>query len=167
MDKEQLEEMLERHEERDLQSTCNKLAADCISRLEAIECLNGEMKLSSFENAQIVQDYLVRAVEKLYDLPSAKPEILACGEGELVIPEQRWIPCTERLPEEDGRYLTTNGQGWYEVVSYAHGYGDLDAMYELPQDGGGWYIYDSEWGYCVYSSVVAWMPIEPWKGERE
>ena len=72
MDKEQLEEMLERHEERDLQSTCNKLATDCISRQEAIECLNGEMKLSSFENAQIVQDYLVRAVEKLYDLPSAQ-----------------------------------------------------------------------------------------------
>ena len=79
---------------------------------------------------------------------------------------QQWIPVTERLPKEDGRYLTTNGQGWYEVVSYAHGYGDLDAMYELPQDGGGWYIYDSEWGYCVYSSVVAWMPIEPWKGEK-
>lgn len=80
---------------------------------------------------------------------------------------QRWIPVTEGLPKEDGRYLTTNGQGWYEVASYAHRYSDIDAMYELPQDGGGWYIYDSEWGYCVYSSVVAWMPIEPWKGERD
>ena len=45
--------------------------SDLIDRQAAIECLNGEMKLSSFENAQIVQDYLVRVVEKLYDLPSA------------------------------------------------------------------------------------------------
>lgn len=100
---------------------------------------------------QIADEAFVDCMQIIYDLP----------------PAQRWIPVTEALPEEDGRYLTTNGQGWYEVASYAHRYSDIDAMYELPQDGGGWYIYDSEWGYCVYSSVVAWMPIEPWKGERE
>ncbi|MBQ7064144.1 MAG: hypothetical protein IJM90_04570 [Firmicutes bacterium] len=91
------------------------------------------------------------AVRALEELPSA----------------QLWVPMSERPPEEDGRYLTITISGWQEVIDYANHYSDVDE-FDLPQDKGGWYKYDSEYGYSEYANmVVAWMPIEPWKGEKE
>lgn len=58
-------------------------------------------------------------------------------------PEQRWIPVTERLPEEDGLYITTTM------------YGD---------------VYCDYWKHCNFDraeTVIAWMPLpEPYK-EKE
>ena len=54
---------------------------------------------------------------------------------------QRWIPCSERLPEKDGEYLTTTEDGLCDVESYG----------------------DGEW---FYDDVVAWAPLpKPWKGD--
>lgn len=62
--------------------------------------------------------------------------------------EPQWIPCSERLPEKDGRYMVANTQiGAYAV--------DFDCFL----NGGEW-LYDL--------GVVAWMPLpEPYKGEQE
>ena len=55
-------------------------------------------------------------------------------------PEQRWIPCRERLPSEDGKYLIVGRQGAVNI---------------LPYRDGRWY---GRW------SVIAWMPLpEPYK----
>ena len=35
-------------------------------------------------------------------------------------PEQRWIPCSERLPEEDGLYLVTTSKGQVQVHVFSH-----------------------------------------------
>ena len=68
-----------------------------------------------------------------------------------VTPTQKWIPCSERLPENDEDVLTTNGIGinicWIDTD---------DHKWRLRNDD---YIMDS---------VIAWMPLpEPYKAETE
>lgn len=64
--------------------------------------------------------------------------------------EQRWIPVTERLPEEEGQYLVSCNND-YEV--------EIGRFYI---DGE-----DERWFNCDWSNpedVVAWMPLpEPYK----
>jgi len=35
-------------------------------------------------------------------------------------PEQQWIPCSERLPEEDGLYLVTTSKGQVQSHVFSH-----------------------------------------------
>ena len=57
---------------------------------------------------------------------------------------QQWIPCSERLPGQNGKYLVVGRQKAINILKF---------------DGGRWY---GKWG------VVAWMPLpEPYKGEEE
>ena len=67
---------------------------------------------------------------------------------------QGWIPCSERLPSEQGQYLVTfplcNREPWVYILSFNKG-----KFYET----------DDEWGDVGYDDVTAWMPLpEPWKG---
>lgn len=56
----------------------------------------------------------------------------------------QWIPCSERMPEEDGRYLCT--------------YSDFGICVDF-----GLYT-DGQW----IIEPIAWMPLpQPWKGEEE
>lgn len=58
--------------------------------------------------------------------------------------EQRWIPCSERLPSEDGKYLIVGRQGAVNI---------------LPYRDGRWY---GRW------SVIAWMLLpKPYKDFSE
>lgn len=63
--------------------------------------------------------------------------------------EPHWIPCSERLPEEEGRYLVTNNRIGAWIV-------DFD-------------FYDSfnkKWYYN--QNVVAWLPtIAPYEERKE
>ena len=57
---------------------------------------------------------------------------------------QQWIPCSERLPDQNGKYLVVGRQKAINILKF---------------DGGRWY---GKWG------VVAWMPLpEPYEGESE
>ena len=56
---------------------------------------------------------------------------------------QQWIPCSERLPDQNGKYLVVGRQKAINILKF---------------DGGRWY---GKWG------VVAWMPLpEPYKGDE-
>jgi hypothetical protein len=64
----------------------------------------------------------------------------------------RWIPCSERLPEEAGHYLCSFRKA-----------NRIDSIYvDLAYwTGGRWY------GYLA-NEINAWMPLpEPWKGEDD
>jgi len=74
---------------------------------------------------------LQRCIEKL---PSAQTE-------------QRWIPCIERLPEENGLYLVTTSKGQVQV--HVFNYNGNSEEY---------------WMRCN----KAWMPMpEPWEGDAK
>ena len=122
----------------DLQPTCNQLATDCISRQAAIDAL----------------DCINGVEEVLRALPSAQPE-------------QRWILCSERLPEEYiGFYLVTVRKRRItalNVVGCDNRVHDIDiARWDYdrraPQRGYHW---------CKADDVIAWMPLpELYKVER-
>jgi len=97
---------------------------DTISRQAAIDALTHEW------------DGMVTSVfDVIKSLPSAQPE-------------QRWVPCSERLPEKNCRCLTTNeAWGSFEV------------------DWNAWI--DGQWLY-PNEKPIAWMPLpEPYRGGDE
>ena len=80
-----------------------------------------------------------------------------------VEPKKKWIPVTERLPE-DGTYLITwknhNAQG---VCMAYYGYYQ-DGLHRSSRPD--FYRYDNEWGDVPFDDVTHWMPLpEPPKGE--
>ena len=94
---------------------------DLISRQAAID---------AFHPDHDTDWYTPWIIETLNEIPSA----------------QQWIPCSERLPEKDGRYLVTN-DGWGEWIV------DWNAWLN------GQWLYNSE--------PIAWMSLpEPYKGEE-
>lgn len=74
--------------------------------------------------------------------------------------EQRWIPCSERLPEESGQYIIT--------VKYVHvdGYEDLYAEHG-EWDGDRWDMFCL--GHCgEVEGIIAWMPLpEPYQEDSD
>lgn len=76
-------------------------------------------------------------------------------------PERKWIPCSERLPNESdyiGVAECIDGAVWYYTDKGAMG---LGYYYESTK---AWSTtYDEE----PYGNVIAWMPLpEPYKAER-
>lgn len=72
----------------------------------------------------------------ILELPSAQPE--------------RWIPVSERLPVDSGRYIVTK-----------------NFAYDTTWVGLEWYNHENGWKYDN-TKCIAWMPLpEPYKGEQE
>ena len=116
---------------------------DLISRQAAIDAI-GKTSDELYENikkgATFPQrqwfDGMAQAQSILENLPSAQPE-------------QRWIPCSERLPEKSGLYYVSGGgKVW------------ICKFFAIPNFTSGW---------CNDASnhaVQAWMSLpEPYKGE--
>ena len=81
-----------------------------------------------------------------------------------------WISVKDRLPEEDGTYLTALNHhfGAHQGVSIRKFAKDGETVdeYELAGQKYVWYFYDSEYGYVPTDSVTHWMPMpQPPKGE--
>ena len=81
-------------------------------------------------------------IDALKDLPSAQPE-------------QPWISCSERLPEENIKVLVTDEDGCIDVAYYYYNEWSEDPKIE-------WWT----GGFRVYP--IAWMPLpEPYKDFSE
>lgn len=78
-------------------------------------------------------------VTRLLSLPSAQPE-------------HRWIPCSERLPEDDGIYIVSGKWGSGKI--------SVGECEYYKHDG----YFRAAWNF----DVIAWMPMPaPYKAERE
>lgn len=76
-------------------------------------------------------------------------------ENDELMNKSRWIPVSERLPEEDGEYLVTKRAVWT-------GKEEVDISR--------WYEDDIETnnGFYKADKVIAWQPLpEPYKAEKE
>ena len=118
---------------------------DLISRQAAIDLINARLsqpcKNHTIEFAQGMEDGYCRIRSDIKSLPSAQPE-------------QRWIPCSERLPEESGRYL----------VSVLDGVGRRTTVAPYQPRYKAWTMT----GRMAYWKVIAWMPLpESYRGANE
>ena len=101
---------------------------DLISRQAVLEATSTTLKITGKENAETVYGYIKKLCDDIKTLPSA----------------QQWIPCSERLPDQNGKYLVVGRQKAINILKF---------------DGGRWY---GKWG------VVAWMPLpSPYREEAE
>ena len=139
---------------------------DTISRQAAIDALDvlcqehrykipGKIETYSQYN-EAWQDALDRAEGAIFNLPSAQPE-------------QRWIPCSERLPEEYGEFLVTMTE---KAKAKDLGF-DIDETYirKMRYNSNGWQLprHIPSWiNEAVKDEVLAWMPLpEPYQEEGE
>lgn len=94
------------------------------------------------------REVMMVSVSELENLPSTQPE-------------QRWIPCSERLPEDGKKQYwvctDTGHQCECRWTNINHFWTDLTTNWH-------WHIMDIP----QYSAVIAWMPLpEPYREEGE
>lgn len=82
---------------------------------------------------------------------------------------QQWIPCSERLPEEEGEYLVTFNDKWYGPKVRILWYG---TPFDIILDQDKWVFYcDQDYGFETFAPgkpVVAWMQMpKPYKDGYE
>ena len=127
---------------------------DLISRQAAIDALN-KKRIETMGKGKDVNP-IWECLDVVAQVPSAQPE-------------QRWISCSERLPEKEDVYLVTF---------------DKKCLLENEADVSDAHWIDSKWQYAMIEhyehkmpklivepigelKIVAWMPLpEPWKEEE-
>ena len=81
--------------------------------------------------------------------------------------ENKWIPVSERLPDERGRYLVVeqfplceyNERRFISICGFAKNLEEVDEYDFEGLNCPGWYNYDDEFGYFQKSGVTHWMPL--------
>lgn len=89
-----------------------------------------------------------------------------------------WIPCSERLPEEEGNYLVTFGAFAETINGEKVIFGDINGS--VSEIGYGCYERDIFWHPTAFGwydlatatpfdkrAIIAWMPLPEPYGERE
>ena len=85
--------------------------------------------------------------DEIDDMPSAEPEL-------------KWIPVTERLPEDNRQVLVYAQSTHFALAKY-------DEMREADGEWKKqWVTFDAWKPFYTIKNVIAWMPLpEPWRGE--
>lgn len=102
------------------------------------------------------------------DIPNCKIKVLITFADKVnkmpTIEERKWIPCSERLPEKNGRYLVTRGLNaigalWNRV--YIVNYSDLMGIKSTKIF---WIGNVGKSDFERIEDVIAWMPLpEPYE----
>ena len=110
-------------------TTKNDLGVDCISRKAVLDITWQDPSYADPLNV------LTEVRDKVRELPSVIPQ------------KPRWIPVTERLPEESNEYLVSTV--WEDVTT-------------------DYFRTDSGWMTFEKKEILAWMPLpQPYRGESE
>ena len=84
--------------------------------------------------------------------------------------EPIWHSYPEEKPQKAGEYLVMR-EGFNEPYYYIAIWGKSeeldDADESLKALTSYWFEYDSEWGECIVSDVLAWMPIPKYEKENK
>ena len=117
--------------------------SDLIERQAAIKAVN-----DAFDRETLLTGFVRSiAVRAIRDMPSAQPE-------------QRWIPVSEKLPEED-HWLGGSGKQFSDnVLVSVYNSDDEDEWVDVSQ------TIDGEWRIELprHCKIVAWMPLpKPYK----
>lgn len=115
-----------------------------INKQKVINAMYDLCKEGSFKNNPHIDD-IIKAIENIP--PDSTP----------------WISVSEN-PPKDGTYLVTKkiyGKSVIDIVSYARSLYIVDKFDFADKKGkGGWYDYDSEYGYYeVTESIIAWQEL--------
>lgn len=126
-----------------------KPCEDCISRQEAIETANKVIERDTSGNNDVVNAMIAWSVY-IKSLPSVTPQ------------PTRWIPVSERLPE-DGRPVLIYAWNVHHVIAR---YGSFRTENGYKNT---WVTADAWNGNTeIRHEVIAWMPLpEPYKEEQE
>ena len=117
---------------------------DLISRQAALEKVRAMQTYKLFMGDDMILVDKAEVQTELMMLPTVQPEVLACGNGELVAkPEPQWIPVSERLPEDGTWNIFTDGKN-ISVERYK-----ADAIDHFFPNGRWFQLKD----------VIAWMPL--------
>lgn len=86
-----------------------------------------------------------------------------------VLEKAKWIPVSERLPDERKDCIVTFKDGYVDTMYYAPDLYKVDEFDFCTKKGkAGWYNCDSEWGYYSREDIIAWMPLpKPYNAESE
>jgi hypothetical protein len=117
-----------------IKALCPESCGDCVSRQALLDIDFKRIVLTTAKPAEMIR-------QKIQELPP-------------VTPTPKWIPCSERLPEEDGEYLVTiKWKGSYS--------GDVYTETNI----GEYRKKSKDWDRV---GITAWMPLpEPYKAESE
>ena len=124
---------------------CNVLYANLINYNELYE----NLIIKNLQTDDKTNEEIIRIVINTIVLPiiASQPTIK---------PEPRWMPITNKPPEECK---------WYLVSVQKNGISNMNDVCMVRWD------YDrrkgkSSWHWCTEKTIVAWMPLpEPWKGD--
>lgn len=135
--------------------------SDLIRREDAIEALRRAEALTKAFGYHNV-------IDTIRDLPSAEPSpenCWGCNCPKMVpTAELRWIPVTERLPEDGERVLLQIA----EVCLYGDSYVEDYYYVSGSRSKGRWFINVHPDISVERGGITAWMPLpEPWKGEAD
>ena len=102
--------------------------------------------------------------ETIIGFGTYKPEVLSQYLRQYFLssaePEQKWIPVTERLPE-DNRQVLVYAQSTHFALAKYDEMRKADGKYRKQ-----WVTFDAWKPFYTIKNVIAWMPLpEPWRGE--
>lgn len=96
----------------------------------------------------------------LWKCKYAIAELLDCYEPKQ--PEQRWIPCSERVPEDNRQVLIYAMSVHYALAKYDE-MREADGTYKKQ-----WVTFDAWKPFYTIKEVIAWMPLpEPYSERRQ